>query len=1061
MKPKFLLSILLLMLCSSVAMAVVPVITSFSPVTGPVGTPVVVRGTNLSGQTAFTIGGVHAVVISNNGTKIVGMVMPGAVTGAITLTTAGGTSTTATQFTVTNTGVPSVQSNRLSAPNLLGNSQQGASVAVSADGNTAVIGGPNDNSNIGATWVYKLRGGTWVLQTGKLIGSGAIGTAAQGKSVAISADGNTIITGGLSDNSAVGAAWVFTRQPDSTWVQQGPKLTGSGEIGPGGFGAAVALSADGNTALVGADADGNQVGASWVFIRTGTTWVQQGNKLVGTGAAGTSGQGYSVSLSADGNTGVAGGPGDNNSIGAAWIFTRSGSVWSQQGIKLVPNDPAGISRLGYSVAVSADGKTFIAGGRGDNNDIGAAWVFTRSGSSWAQFGNKITAIGGTGKITFGQAVSISADGKTAAIGGPGDNNSMGATWLFKTIGGVWTQQGSKLVSTDAIGIAAQGVSVSLSSNALTLMVGGPANKTGKGAAWSFTTVSPIIASISPVTGPVGTLVMLSGTNMNNATACSIGGKPAIIVSQTAAKLVAMVMPGAATGEAIVSNASGSNIAPATFTVTNISAPNTQQGGRLSANDLVGNSAQGLSVAVSADGKTAIVGGYADNSNTGAAWIYKLNGSNWQLQSNKLVGTGATGSTVYQGKAVSISADGNTAMVGGYGDNNAVGAAWVYTRQPDSTWAQQGTKITGTGLTGAAGFGYSVALSADGNTAAIGAYHDDASKGAAIIFSRSGATWTQQGTKLIGTGAVGTVSQGSAIAISADGNTAMVSGFNDNGGIGASWIYTRTGTTWAQQGAKLVGTGYTGTPHQGFGVALSADGNTAMTGGPADNTNQGAAWVFTRTGTTWAQFGTKIAGPTGATGAPGFGKAVSLTADGKTAAIGGYQDNSNIGATWVYQLTGNSWAQQGNKLTGSDAIGAAMQGISVAISANGAVILNGGSGHKSGKGAAWAYYYNPAPIIASYSPASGAVGSLVTVTGLNLGNPASFSIGGKPAVIVSATNAKLVGMVMPGAVTGPVTVESNGNGSKTAGTFTVTEADLPTVQQGTCHHCKHPICSGKR
>ena len=119
-----------------------------------------------------------------------------------------------------------------------------------------------------------------------------------------------------------------------------------------------------------------------------------------------------------------------------------------------------------------------------------------------------------------------------------------------------------------------------------------------------------------------------------------------------------------------------------------------------------------------------------------------------------------------------------------------------------------------------------------------------------MFTRSGTTWTQQGSKLVGTGAIGDANQGSSVALSGDGNTALVGGYYDNphqtgkffGSVGAAWVFTRSGTTWTQQGSKLVGTGAAGDAGQG-GVALSGDGNTALVGGNDDNGGVGAAWVF--------------------------------------------------------------------------------------------------------------------------------------------------------------------------------------------------------------------------
>ncbi|MGH7742916.1 MAG: hypothetical protein ACRENS_12950, partial [Candidatus Eiseniibacteriota bacterium] len=175
------------------------------------------------------------------------------------------------------------------------------STALSSDGNTAILGGPYDNSSVGAAWIYTRSGGVWSQQGLKLVGTGAVGAAFQGWSVAISADGNTALVGGFYDNSQIGAVWVFTRTA-GVWSQQGAKLTGSGEVGPGLFGNAVAISADGNTALVAGYYDTNDSGAVWVFTRTGGVWSQQGAKLVGSGIAGVPFQGKSVSLSADGNT---------------------------------------------------------------------------------------------------------------------------------------------------------------------------------------------------------------------------------------------------------------------------------------------------------------------------------------------------------------------------------------------------------------------------------------------------------------------------------------------------------------------------------------------------------------------------------------------------------------------------------------------------------------------------------------------------------------------------------------------------------------------------------------
>jgi hypothetical protein len=240
------------------------------------------------------------------------------------------------------------------------------------------------------------------------------------------------MVGGGGDNSGIGAGWVFTRS-GGIWTQQGDRLVGSGAVGAAGQGA-VALSADGNTAIVGGpgdnpDIDGNGVGAAWVFTRSGGVWTQQGSKLVGSDAVGPPGLGYSVALSADGNTAIVGGPFDEPE-GAAWVYTRSGAVWTQQGSKLVGSGAVGRGVLGSSVALSGDGNTAIAGSYSDNSDIGAAWVFTRNGAVWTQQSSKLVGTGTVVPSDQGSSVALSGDGNTAIMGGPLDNSQAGAVWVF-------------------------------------------------------------------------------------------------------------------------------------------------------------------------------------------------------------------------------------------------------------------------------------------------------------------------------------------------------------------------------------------------------------------------------------------------------------------------------------------------------------------------------------------------------------------------------------------------------------------------------------------------------
>ena len=501
----------------------------------------------------------------------------------------------------------------------------------------------------------------------------------------------------------------------------------------------------------------------------------------------------------------------------------------------------------------------------------------------------------------------------------------------------------------------------------------------KTATFSIVVPPTTITSFSPASGPVGTLVTITGTNLGTPTAFTIGGTAAIVISNTGTSLVGMVMPGAVTGTISLTTAGGSVSSTGTFTLSVAPTPNTQQGAKLVGTGNTGAANQGYIVSISADGNTAIVGGDTDNSSQGAAWIYTRSGATWSQQGAKLVGTGAVGNA-QQGVAVSLSADGNTAIMGGYADNSFQGAAWIFTRS-GTTWSQQGDKLVGTGNTGAARQGRAVSISADGNTAIVSGNRDNSDQGAAWIFTRSGTTWTQQGAKLVGTGNTGAAQQGRAVSLSADGNTAIVGGNRDNSDQGAAWIFTRSDTTWTQQGVKLVGTGNTGAARQGAAVSLSADGTTAILGGNLDNTNQGAAWIFTRSGATWTQQGAKLVG-TGNTGAAEQGVAVSISADGTTAILGGNLDNTNQGAAWVFTRSGTTWSQRGDKLVGTGAVGNAQQGYAVSISADGTTAILGGYADNSIQGAAWVYTYVPPPPTITSATYNASTGVLV-VTGTNL------------------------------------------------------------------------------
>jgi IPT/TIG domain/FG-GAP repeat len=473
------------------------------------------------------------------------------------------------QQTPTLTGTPATEG-----------AQFGYSVALSADGSTALVGRRSGGgaawvfTRSGSTWAQQGP----PLEIEEEGGGGAVNCEEQeeecyGYSVALSADGNTALIGAPRDRNRRGAAWVFTRS-GSTWTQDGTKLTGGEEeTGHGGFGLSVALSGDGSTALVGAPADDEHGGAGWVFLRSATGWEQQGSKLTnGEPEATPAHLGRSVALSADGDTALIGGPGEDEQAGAAWVFSRSSSTWEQT-VKLTGGDAEiGEGRFGCSVALSAGGDTALIGARKDGHGRGAAWVFARSGPGWGE-GLKMT--GGEEELhagEFGHDVALASDGEVALVGAPRDEYRIGAAWVFTRSGSTWTLQGAKLAGLEEGGKSSFGASVALSSTGSTALIGGPGANATSGLAWAFldTSVPPSASGISAAFGSTagGTAVTITGGGfVKGDTSVDIGGSAATSVEVLSETELTAVTSAHAVGPAEVSvvDANGSSFDGPTYT----------------------------------------------------------------------------------------------------------------------------------------------------------------------------------------------------------------------------------------------------------------------------------------------------------------------------------------------------------------------------------------------------------------------------------------------------------------------------------------------------------------
>jgi hypothetical protein len=311
--------------------------------------------------------------------------------------------------------------------------------AVDIDGDTLVVGAPGDDdggTDVGAVYVLTRDGsGTWSVED-KLVPTGAAVADAFGHSVAIA--GDDVVVGVPFDDTngfAAGAAYVFSRS-GTTWTQETKLLPAEVEEGDI-FGESVAVHEDGGIVVgaTGDDDEANNAGAAYVFTRNPTTlaWEQQA-KLTASDA--DIGDNFGQSVSIDGDTLVVGADGDSENglfTGAAYVFTRSGTTWTEDQ-KLLASDGTAGDVFGRSVAV--DGDTIVVGAENTNPSstpfLGAVYVFTRDGGgTWSELGTLFPDPAGS---TVGLGNAVDVDGSSVVAGArdsDGAGFATGTAFIFE------------------------------------------------------------------------------------------------------------------------------------------------------------------------------------------------------------------------------------------------------------------------------------------------------------------------------------------------------------------------------------------------------------------------------------------------------------------------------------------------------------------------------------------------------------------------------------------------------------------------------------------------------
>jgi hypothetical protein len=348
---------------------------------------------------------------------------------------------------------------------------------------------------------------------------------------------------------------------------------------------------------------------------------------------------------------------------------------------------------------------------------------------------------------------------------------------------------------------------------------------------------------------------------------------------------------------------------------------------------------GESIAISADGQTVAVGATFNDGagpNAGHVRVFKLFSGNWIQQGADIDGSATNN---YAGHAVSLSADGLTLAVGSpryQGVLADMGRVRIY-QLISGVWVQQGQHIEGEA--GGDQSGWSVSLSNDGQTVAIGARDNDANgsgSGQVRVFKYISNAWVQQGADIDGLAAGDIV--GTANSLSGDGLTVAVPSYTHNNS-GHVRIFKYISNVWVQQGAEIVGEA--AVDDFGWSVSLSDDGLTLAIGAKGNDgngSNAGHVRVFNYTSGNWVQQGADIDGEASVDRS---GYSVSLSADGSTVAIGATQNDGsalNAGHVRVYKFVSGAWVLQGADIDGE--ADSDFSGFSVALSSDGLTVAVG-------------------------------------------------------------------------------------------------------------------------
>lgn len=736
----------------------------------------------------------------------------------------------------------------------------GFHIEISSDLNSLFVSAPNDGTK-GAVYYYTKSGSAY-SQVQKITSIDLSASDLFGACTSTNTDNSTLVVSSRQKNSNTGAVYIFSKS--GTGYIQSQKIIASDASSGNYFGWYTVLSSDGNTLVITSKGDLTK-GSIYIFSKSGSAYIQT-QKIMASDAVTGDYTGEIVSMTPSADMIFVGGEKNNSSRGAVYVFSKSGSAYTQTQ-KLVASDAVINGSFGVSVDNSLDGNKLYIGSNIASGSTaasaGAVYVFSKSGSAYTQT-QKLVASDGLANDRFGVSLSIDEYDKNLIIGAFLDDSpvtDVGSAYLFRNVNGVFVES-RKITDPNNVLSDYFGFPVKITMDGTTAFIGAygvDVSSISNGSVYVYQIDNPEVVT------PIEKYDVVHDDAVFVTHIASASDDIRLIPYNN----YSLPIESCATtedGNVVILGIPTYSLSGGSCHIFTNSASGFI-GKELRNSPPITGELFGCDCGINSTGDTVVIGAKGEYGYRGAAYVFD-NISGWNL-SKKLISV-LRAVNDYFGESVAIDDIGDVVVVGSpRQDTTAIdsGAAYVFTRPLTGTvWPEIVLKASDAAASDY--FGVDVDISGDANTVIVGAYYDDtgavSNHGSVYVFTKSGSGYTQT-QKIVPPTLTNSTLFGTVVSISKNGDTIVVGaeGYYNGGGQGSVYIYERsTSGTFVFQQQLIAFDGYTGDNFgkNRSGVSISRDGNVVSIGAPNDDTtltNQGATYVYTRKDGVWTLLEKKL------------------------------------------------------------------------------------------------------------------------------------------------------------------------------------------------------------